>query len=239
MAERVVDLQRCGYKLIQDSDSHCFGGDAVLLSSFAKVKKNESALDLGCGTGVIPILLCAKTEGKSFTGLEIQEKLAETARRNVELNGLTGRVNIITGDIKDINNIFGAGSFDVVTANPPYIRVNDGPAGVSDMRSVATREILIDLRGVISGAARVLKNGGRFYMVHRPERLVEIVNLLTEFKLEMKTLRFVQAAADKKPSAALIAATHRGKARLNVMPPLVICAGPGVYTREAEDIYNG
>ena len=239
MAERIDDLHRRGYKLIQDDENFRFGSDAVLLSGFAKVKKNETTLDLGCGTGVIPVLLCAKTDGKRFTGIELQQQLADMARRSVELNGLSGRIDIINGDIKNIKNIFRASSFDVVTVNPPYVKKGAGVPNESERMSSARHETDIDLRGIVSAAAWVLRYGGRLYMVHKPDRLVEIISLLTEYKLEMKTLRFVQAYADKKPSMALIEATLHGNPQLAVLPPLVIYKAPGVYTDEVDAIYYG
>ena len=239
MAERIDDLHRNGYKLIQDTDNFRFGSDAVLLSGFAKVKKNENALDLGCGAGVIPVLLSAKTEGASFAGLEIQESLADMARRSVEMNGLAERVKIITGDINNIKNIFKPASFSVVTANPPYIKNKSGVVNFSAAETIARHETLTDLKGVISAAAYALRRGGRFYMVHRPDRLAEIMRLFTEFGFEIKTLRFVQAFAGKKPSMALIMASLRGGAGLDVFPPLIIYKEPGVYTDETARIYYG
>ena len=233
------DLHRSGYVLIQDPDYFCFGCDAVLLSGFARVKKNESALDLGCGTGVIPVLLSAKTDGARFVGLEIQERLADMARRSVAQNGLDGRVEIITGDINDIKNIVKAASFNAVTVNPPYVRRGCGPPNESESKKIARRETLVDLRGVTAAAAWALKRGGRLYMIHVPQRLVEIIKTFAEFNLETKTLRFVQAYADKKPNTVLIEASLHGKAQLTVPPPLVLYKSPGVYTDEAAKIYYG
>jgi len=209
------------------------------LTGFAKIKKGENVLDLGCGTGVIPVLLSAKSNGSRFTGIEIQENLADLAQRNVSLNNLSERIKIINADINEIKNIIGAGSFDAVTANPPYIKNRAGIKNISDSKTIARHEIKIDLRGIISAAAWALRFGGRLYMIHRPERLVEIIKTLSEHKLEMKALRFVHSFADKKPSMALIEAAYGGKTRLGVMPPLIIYKEPGVYSDEVTEIYYG
>jgi len=249
MAERIDDLNRNGLKLMQDTNGFRFGTDTVLLTGFVNIKKHETALDLGCGTGAIPVLLCGKTEGRHFEGLEINERATDMARRSVEMNGLTGRIHIRTGDIKDIRNIYAASSFDVVTANPPYalgllndVRENKLSANPQDtMRSVddgARSETLLSFDDIAAAAAWALRYGGRFYLVHKPARLVEIINTLSAHKLEMKTLRFVQAYSDAKPKLALMEATLNGNPQLIVLPPLVIYKKRGVYTDEADAIYN-
>lgn len=166
--ERLDELQRNGYKIIQDPKRFCFGMDAVLLSGFAKVKRDEQVLDLGTGTGIIPILLEAKTEGKHFTGLEIQPESADMASRSVAYNGLQERVSIVTGDIKDAANIFGASSFDVITCNPPYMTDQHGIKNDGDAKTIARHEVLCNLEDVISQTAKLLRPGGRCYYVHRP-----------------------------------------------------------------------
>ena len=181
--ERVDDLQN-GYYVIQDPEKFCFGMDAVLLSGFTKVKKGENALDMGTGTGIIPILLKAKTMGKQFTGLEIQEECAQMAERSVRYNHLEEDVRIVQGDIKEAADIFGAASFDVVTSNPPYMIGLHGLRNPDLPKAIARHEVLCNLEDVVSQAARVLRDRGRFYMVHRPFRLAEIMNVLTKYKLE-------------------------------------------------------
>ena len=237
MPERIDDLNRNGYRLIQDTERFRFGTDAVLLSGFTIVKKSEMALDLGCGTGVIPVLLCAKTGGSHFYGLEIDETLAGMARRSVSMNGLEDKISIHTGDIKHIQRIFTASSFDVVTANPPYYKRGGGAA--CEKAAAAKHETLLTLADVAAAAAWALRNGGRFYMVHRPERLAAIINTLTEHGFEIKTLRFVQAFAHTRPELTLIGAAYRGRPHLNVLPPLVIYKERGVYTDETHAIYYG
>lgn len=172
--ERLDDLQRNHYKIIQKPKRFCFGMDAVLLSGFAQVRKGETALDLGTGTGIIPILLEAKTQGQHFTGLEIQSEMAEMAGRSVAYNRLEEKVSIVCGDIKEASALFGEASFDVVTCNPPYMNQNHGLKNPEEPKAIARHEILCTFEDVAREAARLLRLGGRFYMVHRPRRLVEL-----------------------------------------------------------------
>ena len=147
--ERIDELQRNDYKIIQNPQKFCFGMDAVLLSGFARVKAGESCLDLGCGNGIIPLLLSAKTQGRHFTGLEIQPYSADLARRSVALNHLEERVRIVEGDIKDASSIFGASSFHVVTTNPPYMTAQHGIPNPDEAKMIARHEILCTLEDVI------------------------------------------------------------------------------------------
>lgn len=235
--ERVDDLQN-GYGIIQDPEKFCFGIDAVLLSGFAKVKKGENVLDMGTGTGIIPVLLSAKTEGELFTGLEIQNECAEMAQRSVAMNQLEDRVKIVQGDIKEAADIFGAASFDVVTCNPPYMIGQHGLTNPHMPKAIARHEILCTLEDVISQGARVLKDRGRFYMVHRPFRLVEIMNVMTKYKLEPKRMRLVYPYVDREPNMILIEALKGGNSRIQVEPPLVVYEKPGVYTKSILEIYG-
>lgn len=236
--ERIDELHRNQYKIIQNGKKFCFGMDAVLLSGFARVKAEEVALDLGTGTGIIPILLEAKTEGKHFTGLEIQEESADMARRSVALNTLTEKITIVTGDIKEAAKLFGAASFDVVTSNPPYMNDHHGLTNPDLPKAIARHEILCSLEDVVREAAKVLKPGGRFYMVHRPFRLVEIINTLTEYKLEPKRLKMVHPFIDKEPNMVLIECTKGGRSRIKVEAPLIVYKEQNVYTDEIYDIYG-
>lgn len=236
--ERIDDLNRNGYKIIQNKDKFCFGMDAVLLSGFAKIKKGECALDLGTGTGIIPILLEAKTEGEHFSALEIQEESAEMAKRSVSLNGLQDKIEIVTGDIKVASQIFGGATFDVVTTNPPYMNDNHGLKNPELPKAIARHEVLCSLDDVVREASKVLKPGGRFYMVHRPHRLVEIINTLTSYKLEPKRIKMVHPYIDREANMVLIEAVRGGKSMVKVEKPLVVYKEPGVYTDEIYDIYG-
>ena len=158
--ERIDELQRNGYRIIQNPERFCFGMDAVLLSGFARAKKQERCLDLGCGNGIIPILMEAKTEGKHFTGLEIQPESADMAKRSVALNGLQDRIDIVEGDIKDASKIFGASSFHVVTTNPPYMTAQHGLTNVYEAKTIARHEVLCNLEDIIRESARLLMPGG-------------------------------------------------------------------------------
>ncbi|MCI8557643.1 MAG: tRNA1(Val) (adenine(37)-N6)-methyltransferase [Lachnospiraceae bacterium] len=236
--ERLDELHRNGYQIIQNSRKFCFGMDAVLLSGFAKVKPGERVLDLGTGTGIIPILLRGKTQGRDFTGLEIQEESADMARRSVAYNHLEESVSIVTGDIKEAAALFAAASFDVVTCNPPYMTGNHGLVNPEQPKAVARHEILCTLEDVVSQTAKVLRSGGRFYLVHRPFRLAEILTLLVQYKLEPKRMRLVYPFVDKEPNMVLIEALSGGRSRITVEKPLIVYKEQGVYTDEIYDIYG-
>ncbi len=236
--ERVDDLQRNGYRIIQKKKGFCFGMDAVLLSGFARVNPGERVLDLGTGTGIIPILLEAKTEGKHFTGLEIQEEVAEMAGRSVRLNGLEEKVNIVTGDLKEASRLFGQASFDVVTSNPPYMNAGHGLQNPDMRKAVARHEVLCTLEDVCREAAKVVKPGGRFYLVHRPHRLTEIITLLTAHKLEPKRIKFVHPFIDQEANMVLIEAVRGGRSMVKLEKPVIVYKEPGVYTDEIYDIYG-
>lgn len=236
--ERFDDLQRNGYKIIQNPQKFCFGMDAVLLSGFARVKKAERVIDLGTGTGIIPILLEAKTPGEHFTGLEIQPESADMAARSVRYNGLEDRISIVTGDIKDAANLFGASSFDVVTSNPPYMTKEHGLVNDADAKTIARHEVLCSLEDLISQTAKLLKPNGRCYFVHRPFRLVEILSMMSAYQVEPKRIQFVYPYVDKEPNMVLIEGVRGGKSRVTVEKPLIVYKSPGVYMPEIYDIYG-
>lgn len=236
--ERLDDLHRNNYKIIQNTKKFCFGMDGVLLSGYAKALPGENVLDLGTGTGIIPILLEAKTEGKHFTGLEIQEESADMARRSVALNKLEDKIDIITGDIKEASAIFGPASFDVVTSNPPYMNHNHGLVNPGEAKAIARHEILCSFEDVVRETAKLLKPNGRFYLVHRPFRLVEIINTLTTYKLEPKRMKFVYPYVDKEPNMVLIECIKGAKSMIKVEAPLIVYKEQNVYTDEIYDIYG-
>ena len=236
--ERIDDLERNGYRIIQDTKRFCFGMDAVLLSGFARVKEGARVLDLGTGTGIIPILLEAKTGAEHLTGLEIQEESADMARRSVLLNGLEDKIDIVTGDIKEAESLFDAASFDVITCNPPYMIGKHGITNEGDAKAIARHEILCTLEDVVSQAAKLLKPGGNFFMVHRPFRLAEIMAVLQAYKLEPKRMQLVYPFVDKEPNMVLIEANRGGKPRLTVEKPLIVYKEPGVYMPEIYEIYG-
>ncbi|MBP5311033.1 MAG: tRNA1(Val) (adenine(37)-N6)-methyltransferase [Lachnospiraceae bacterium] len=236
--ERIDDLQRNGYKIIQDPCRFCFGMDAVLLSGFARAKEGDRVLDLGTGTGIIPILMEAKTDAAHLTGLEIQEESADMARRSVKLNGLEDKIDIVTGDIKEAVSLFGKSSMDVVTSNPPYMIGQHGLTNPHNEKAIARHEVCCTLEDVVSAAAALLKPGGNFFMVHRPFRLAEIMTVLSAYKLEPKRMRLVYPFIDKEPNMVLIEANRGGRSRLTVEKPLIVYKEQGVYTDEIYDVYG-
>lgn len=236
--ERIDDLERNGYRIIQRTDGFCFGMDAVLLSGFARVGPGEQALDLGTGTGIIPILLEAKTEGRRFIGLEIQEQVADMARRSVALNHLEEKIQIVTGDIKEAERMFPLASFDVVTSNPPYMNDAHGLKNPGEMKAISRHEVLCTLEDVIRTAARLVRPGGRFYLVHRPHRLIEIITMLTKYKLEPKRIKFVHPFIHREANMVLIEAVRGGRSMVKVEKPVIVFQEPGVYSDEIRQVYG-
>ncbi|MCR5432464.1 MAG: tRNA1(Val) (adenine(37)-N6)-methyltransferase [Lachnospiraceae bacterium] len=236
--ERADDLQLCGLFCIQDKNRFCFGMDAVLLSGFASVKENETCLDLGTGTGIIPLLLSAKTKGKHFTGLEIQEDSAEMAGRSVRLNGLEDKIDIVRGDIREASSVFERSSFDVITGNPPYMTDLHGLKNPAEAKAIARHEVLCSLKEFVTAAATLVRPGGRFYMVHRPFRLPEIFGELRAVRLEPKRMRLVHPYVDREPSMVLIESVRGGNPRMTIEPPLIIYEKEGIYSEEVRRDYG-
>ena len=236
--ERLDDLQIKGYEIIQHPGRFCFGMDAVLLSAFAKVKEGECVLDLGTGTGILPILLAAKTAGRKFTGLEIQTASADMARRSVCHNHLQESVEIVEGDIKEASLIFGRSSYDVITTNPPYMIGGHGVANPEDVKAIARHEVLCTLDDILRESKAVLKTNGRFYMVHRPFRLAEILMKMSLAGIEPKRMRLVHPYADKEPNMVLLEGMRGGRPRMTVEPPLIVYEKDGSYTEEVLKHYG-
>ena len=236
--ERLDDLGRNGYKIIQHPKKFCFGMDAVLLSAFARVEEKERVVDFGTGTGILPILLEAKTSGAAFYGLELQEESADMARRSVLYNHLEDKIKIVNGDMTKASEIFGASSFDVVTSNPPYMIGGHGLKNPNDAKMIARHEVSMTLEDLVRETAKVLKPQGRCYFVHRPFRLVEIFAFMHRYKIEPKRMRLVHPYADKEPNMVLIEGVRGGKPRLLVEKPLVVYESENVYTQEVLDLYE-
>jgi tRNA1Val (adenine37-N6)-methyltransferase len=235
--ERVDDLHRNGYMLIQDPERFCFGIDAVLLAGYAKMKQGEVALDMCTGTGVIPILMNGKTDGDKFVGIEIQPESAEMAQRSVRMNGLEENIFIQQGDIKELDKMYRLGSFDVVTCNPPYMQNGGGMLNEYTPKAIARHELLCTLEDVIAMADKMLRVGGRMYMVHRPTRLADIFTLARAYHLEPKRMRLVHPYVEKEPTLVLLELIKGGKPMLKVEPPLIIYMINGEHTPEINDIY--
>ena len=220
--ERLDDLQLGGLELIQNPGQFCFGVDAVLLSDFAKVRQGETVLDMGTGNGIIPVLLAGKTEGKHFTGLEIQADTAEMAQRSVRYNHLEDRIDIVTGDIKEAAEIFRPAFFDVITTNPPYMLAQHGLTNSADTKTIARHEVLCSLDDILRESMRLLQDKGRFYMIHRPFRLAEILIKMNAYKIEAKRLQFVHPYIDKEPTMVLIEGVRGARSRVTVEPPIIM-----------------
>lgn len=236
--ERIDDLERNNLKIIQDTKRFCFGMDAVLLTGFARLKEGDKCLDMGTGTGIIPILLSAKTNCSDFTALEIQPDSADMARRSVKLNGLEDKIKVVDGDIKEASSIFKKASFDAVTCNPPYMIGQHGLKNPDSALSIARHEVMCTFEDVAANAAAVLKSGGKFFLVHRPFRLAEIMVTLSKYRLEPKRMKLVYPFIDSEPNMVLIEAVRGGKSRLTVEKPLIVYSEPGKYTDEIYDIYG-
>ena len=237
--ERIDDLQFKGFKLIQSPKNFCFGMDAILLSHFAKAYPGERAVDLGTGTGVIPTLMAGRSEDTFFYGVEIQSFMADMAKRSVILNGLEDRISIIEDDLKRCAENLGLGKFQLVTANPPYKRVGTGLINPNEKKAIARHEILCTLEDVLKTASELLTLGGRFYMVHRPDRIIEIFEGMKAYRLEPKVLRLVYPNLTKAPNMLLVEGVLGGKPHLTLMPPLIVYGPHGEFTQEIKRIYSG
>ena len=236
--ERIDDLQRNNLKIIQDPGRFCFGMDAVLLSGFASAEKGEKILDLGTGTGILPILLSAKTQAAELTGLEIQPESADMAARSVALNDIGDRVKILQGDIKEADKLFPLSYFDAITCNPPYMIGQHGLTNPDSPKAIARHEIECTFEDVARVTEKLLKPGGHFYLVHRPFRLSEILCTLTKYHLEPKRMRLVYPFADREPNMVLIESIRGAKPRMTVEKPLIIFKEKDVYTDEVKELYG-
>ncbi len=235
--ERIDDLQYKGLKIIQNTDGFCFGVDSVLLTEFAKdMKKNKTIVDLGTGTGIIGILLSKKVEASKVIGIEIQKDVAEMASRSVELNNLQNTMQILNEDVKNLS--LEKNSFDYVVTNPPYKKVGTGIINKEDKQIISRHETTVNLDEWIKVASNLLKDNGAIYMVHRPERLNEIIENLRKYRLEPKRIRFVYPKISKDANLVLIKAVKYANSFLKVEKPLIIYNEDGSYTDEILKIYE-
>ena len=237
--ERIDDLQYKGLKLIQNKNGFCFGIDAVLLANFAKnMKKCETVVDLCTGNGIVAVLLSGKTSASKIYGVEIQEDVAALAKRNVELNGLGNRVEILNENLTRLKAHIPSATVDSVTVNPPYMKAGSGVINDENTLIIARHEISCTLEDVIKEAARLLKFNGEFFMIHKPERLVEIFCMMRKYKIEPKRIRFVQPSANKPANLVLIEGSKNAGEFLKVETPLCVYNENGEYTSEIYDIYE-
>lgn len=237
--ERIDDLELNNLKIIQNKNGFCFGMDSVLLSDFAKsIKANAKVIDLGTGTGILPILLSAKTKVSKIVGIEIQKEVANMASRSVLLNNLQDKIEIVCEDIKNLKNIYETNSFDAIVTNPPYKTKGTGGINEVEAKLISRHEITANLEDFISISSYLLKDQSSIYMVHRPERSVDILSIFRKYKLEPKELKLVQPSCDKAPNLVLIKATKNAKPFLKIDKPLYIYNSDGTYTEELLKIYN-
>lgn len=237
--ERIDDLEYKGLKIIQNKKGFCFGIDSVLLSDYAKkIKKNAIVIDIGTGTGIISLLLCKKTELNKIYGIELQEEVADMAKRSIKLNGLENKIEIINKNIKDIFEILEPNKYDAIVTNPPYKKLDTGLKSNDKKQLISRHEVECTLEDILEKSYKLLKSNGEFYMVHRAERLVDIMYYLRKYKLEPKNIRFVHSKKDKKPNLILIRAVKNAKEFLKIDKPLVIYKDNGEYTDEILKIYN-
>ena len=237
--ERLDDLQLNKLKIIQNKKWFCYGIDSVLLSDFAKeIRENSTVLDLGAGNGILGLLLCGKTKLKTVIGVEIQDEVCEMATRTILFNGLQDRFQMIHGDIKNVTNIIPRESFDAVVSNPPYKKKDSGIQNNNETKVISRHEILCNLNDIIKAACYALKEKGTFYMVHRPERLADIIATLREYRIEPKVIKFVYPKINKKPNLVLIKSTKYGNSFLDIKEPIIVYDGNGEYTDEIKKIYG-
>ncbi|NNU77124.1 tRNA1(Val) (adenine(37)-N6)-methyltransferase [Clostridium estertheticum] len=236
--ETLDDLQLKGIHVIQKKHAFRFGVDAVLLANFVKVRKNAKVVDLCTGTGIIPFILAGKTTASNIIGVEIQEEFVDMANRSIEYNNLEDKIKFINGDLKDIELIKGIDKVDIVTVNPPYKLQNSGLISLNDKDAIARHEICCTLEDVIIACRILLKDNGRMYMVHRPDRLADILCTMRKHKIEPKRIRMVHPSVNKAPNIVLIEGQRDGGAFLKWDPPLYVHVEDGGYTEEIKNMYK-
>lgn len=237
--ERIDDLEFKGLKIIQNKEGFCFGIDSVLISDYAKkLKKGSKVVDIGTGTGIIGILLCGKCEISHITGIEIQEEVAEMAKRSIQLNHLEEKFDVQNINIKHVFDVIEPNTIDAVVTNPPYMKLNTGAKNIEKKKLISRHEVECDLEDIISISYKLLKSKGEFYMVHRAERIVDIMFLLRKYRLEPKKIRFVHPRKEKEPNLVLIKCVKDGGNGLKIDKPLIVYDDSGNYTDEIYEIYN-
>ena len=237
--ERIDDLEFNGLKIIQNKNGFCFGIDSILLTDFSKtIKANSKVMDLGTGTGIIPILLSVKTKNTNFIGVEIQTEVAKMAKKSVELNNLENRVEILNMNILHLKEKYKKGCMDVITTNPPYKKINTGVLNHNDSKIISRHEITASLEDFIETASYLLKDFGEFYMVHRPDRLVDIFYIMREKNIEHKKIKFIYPNKNKKTNLVMIKGIKNANAFLEYENNLYIYDENGNYTEDILKIYN-
>ncbi|EFD05370.1 tRNA1(Val) (adenine(37)-N6)-methyltransferase [Peptostreptococcus anaerobius] len=235
--ERIDDLQCKGLRLIQNPDGFCFGIDAVLLANFSKVKRGSKVVDLGTGTGIIPVLISGKSRADKIIGVEIQEEVAEMATRSVKLNDLEDRVIILNEDLNNITSLIGKNTVDVVVSNPPYMH-SKGIINENDKKAISRHGIMCDLEDIFRVAKDILKPNGKLYMINRTLRLVDMMVYARNHNLEPKTMKFVHSKIGKAPKLVLVEFVKCAKPEVKVLEPLYIYKEDGSYTDQTLAIYS-
>ena len=236
--ERIDDLQINGYRIIQDTDQFCFGTDAVLLADFARGTRSKHTLDLCAGNGVIALILAAKTNTPRLTCIEIQPAASALARRSVSLNGLEGRIEVLTMDLNDAPHTFADDTFDVIVCNPPYMEAGRGLVNPADAKAAARHEISCTLEGILSVCGKLLSFGGHLYFIHKTSRMADVFEQMRSHQIEPKTLRFLHRNAKTPSDLFLIEGTRGGGKELKVLPPLVMYQEDGTLSQEVQRIYQ-
>lgn len=237
--ERIDDLQYQGLKIIQNKKAFCFGIDAVLLSDFAKtIKEGSTVIDLCSGTGIIAILLEKKTKAKQFYAVEIQKEMAEMAERSIMMNGQDKKIKVLAQDLKTLDTVFGKCTIDAITVNPPYKKVGSGIINELDSKTMARHEVLCTLEDIVDMSIQLLKVGGSFYMIHQVERLVDVLAIMREKRLEPKRIQFIQPTQEKAPNLFMVEGVKNGGQFLKVEDPIVVYEKEGEYTKTIQTIYH-
>lgn len=236
--ESVDELQINNLKIIQKNNGFKFGTDAVLLSDFAKTVPSLKTLDLCTGTGIIPILLSAKTETPHFSAIEIQIEIADMAKRSVEMNGLEKRISVICEDLRNSIKIYGKRQFDLITCNPPYLRAGSAILNINDSKIISRHEVMCTLEDIIQASSKLLSLSGHLVMIHRPSRLSDLIFLMRKYDIEPKRIRFIHNTAKNPPMLFLVDGLYKGKSDVNILPPLILYNEDGTETDELKKIYQ-
>lgn len=235
--ETLEDLQINGFSVIQKKEGFRFGMDAVLLANFAKLKKRDEVVDLCSGTGIIPFVIMAKNSISKITGVEIQDEMVEMANRTARYNNVNDKAYFVNGDLKDKDLIKTLGKVDVVTVNPPYKLKDSGLINLDDRNSIARHEICCTLKDVVEAASILLKDKGRFYMVHRPERIADIICEMRSYNIEPKLIKIVHPSIKKRANLILIEGQKNGGNFLKWDTALYVYDENGQYTEDMNRIY--
>ncbi len=236
--ERIDDLQLKGLKIIQNPNGFCFGIDAVLLSHFVSLKANDKVVEFGTGTGIIPILLSGKSLFQHITAFEIQKDVADMAMRSVQMNALEDKISIVHDNLKNASQYIGLGSANVVITNPPYMPINGALVNPTEYKAISRHEVHSSLEDIIATASSLLTFKGKFFMIHRPNRMMDIVSLCRKYQLEPKVIRMIHPFVDKEANIFLLMCSKGGKPDLKVLPPLVVYDAYQRYNAEIYDIYQ-